>query len=268
MKWSGSKDSQADKIISYFPDEIRSYYEPFVGGGSTFLRLLEMEYPIDVYIISDLNVDLINVYHMIRSKPETLISSYLERHSEFNSGDLQTRKDYFSHVRNIFNETRRPEDFYFIMRTTTNGMPRYNKKGEFNNACHFSRPGMDPVEVERLIMKYHDLFKKNKIIFDVKSYEDNESFAEDDFIYLDPPYQNTKGMYFDNFNNKEFIEYVNNLTCKFALSYDGKVNDVNIDHIAPDHLRHVYLESGNSPFHRVTGNSRDSIVKESLYLNF
>lgn len=32
IKWSGSKRSQANEILKYFPKEIDTYYEPFCGG--------------------------------------------------------------------------------------------------------------------------------------------------------------------------------------------------------------------------------------------
>ncbi len=32
IKWSGSKRSQAKEIIKFFPQEIDTYYEPFVGA--------------------------------------------------------------------------------------------------------------------------------------------------------------------------------------------------------------------------------------------
>lgn len=60
----------------------------------------------------------------------------------------------------------------------------------------------------------------------------------------------------------------NKLDCNWALSYDGKVNDVEVAHVAPNYTRKEYLVSGNSSFRRVIGNSNDSIISESLYLNF
>jgi predicted metal-dependent phosphoesterase TrpH len=75
-------------------------------------------------------------------------------------------------------------------------------------------------------------------------------------------------MYFGGFDNKSFIKWINRLKCDWILSYDGKVNESNVEHSAPNFKRHEYLVSGNSSFRRVIGNSNDSIVSESLYLNF
>ena len=267
MKWSGSKDSQAKDIIKYFPKEIDSYYEPFLGGGSVFLELLESDIQINTYYLSDINNELIGVYQGIQFTPELIIEKYKEHYKNFNKGDIQQRKDYFKEVRINFNKTKNAEDFYWIMRTTTNGMPRYNKKGEFNNSCHFSRPGMNPLDVEKIINKYHKLFNENYIIFGNKSYENTEP-EKNDLVYMDPPYENTKGMYFGGFDNQSFIKWLNDSKTKWALSYDGKVNEDKVSHIAPNYIRHEYLVSGNSSFRRVIGKSNDSVISESLYLNY
>lgn len=272
MKWSGSKDSQAKNIISYFPKEISMYFEPFLGGGSIFLELLESNIEVENYILSDVNEELIGVYKLIQEEPEILISAYKKHYDNFNSNDIQHRKDYFSKIRKEFNDNKNPEDFYWIMRTTTNGMPRYNRRGEFNNSCHFSRPGMNPDDVSKLLFKYNDLFKSKNITFINNDYRKiGENFqlnSKYHLIYCDPPYENTKGMYFGGFDNKVFITWLNNLKCNWALSYDGKVNEDKINHVAPNYKRHEYLLSGNSSFRRVIGNSNNSIISESLYLNY
>jgi site-specific DNA-adenine methylase len=153
------------------------------------------------------------------------------------------------------------------MRTTTNGMPRYNRAGQFNNSCHFSRPGMKPDDVAELIIHYNKLFNSNNIQFLTGDYSIFNPINED-LVYCDPPYENTKGMYFGGFDNSRFINWINNLNCKWLLSYDGKVNEEKVAHNSPNYIRHEYLVSGNSSFRRVIGNSKDSIVSESLYLNF
>ncbi len=68
IKWSGSKDSQAKNIISYFPKEINTYFEPFLGGGSIFLELLESDIKVNTYYLSDINEELINIYGLIKYK--------------------------------------------------------------------------------------------------------------------------------------------------------------------------------------------------------
>ena len=40
IKWSGSKRSQSDQIISKMPRSIDTYYEPFLGGGSILINVL------------------------------------------------------------------------------------------------------------------------------------------------------------------------------------------------------------------------------------
>ena len=73
MKWSGSKDSQAKNIISFFPKKIESYREPFLGGGSVFLQLLESDIEVNNYYLSDLNKELIGIYQLIMDEPDLLI---------------------------------------------------------------------------------------------------------------------------------------------------------------------------------------------------
>ena len=265
LKWSGSKDSQSDEIIKHIPNDIKNYYEPFVGGGSIFLKLLETS-DIENYFISDYNEDLINIYKMIQNNPNHLISEYEQHYCNFNlvENTIENRKDYFRNIRERYNKEKSASDFYWIMRTTTNGMPRYNKKLEFNNSCHFSRPGMKPEKVKDLILKYSKLFNEKNVKFQTLNYLDVDVNG---FLYCDPPYENTKGMYFSNFNNKEFIQWLNKQD-KWILSYDGKVNDEKVEHNKPNYVRHKYLESGNSSFRRVIGNSKDSMIYESIYLNY
>lgn len=269
MKWSGSKCSQANEIIKYFPNEINTYYECFCGGGSIFLKLLESDIKIKKYIISDLNQELIGVYDLIKETPEILLETYNKHYNDFNSSDIQHRKDYFNKVKSHFNINKNPEDFYWLMRTVTNGMPRYNRSGIFNSSCHFSRPGMKPDEVKSLVHKYHKLFNEVDITFINGSYDDIlTNVSKSDIIYMDPPYENTKGMYFNNFDSEKFISFINKLDTKWLLSYDGKVNTDDIEHISPKFIRREYIISGNSPFRRVVGNSKDSVVSESLYINY
>ena len=61
IKWSGSKRSQAKNIVSYFPREIDTYYEPFCGGCSVLRALLESDIKVKNYVCSDINEGLIDL---------------------------------------------------------------------------------------------------------------------------------------------------------------------------------------------------------------
>lgn len=273
IKWSGSKRSQANLICNKLPNkEFNSYNEPFCGSASVLIELLNRDdkNKFNKFQCSDINKDLINLWNFIKENPEKLIEGYKYHHIEFNSSDIQHRKDYFDLVRTKYNNQHNPIDFMFIMRTTTNGMPRYNSDGNFNNSCHFSRPGINVDSLTDIILNASDLLNSNNVIFEHCSFEDYKNYSKDDFFYLDPPYNATKGMYYGNFETHNFFNWINNNNFTYILSYDGKIKDGDdyTIQIPINYTRHEYLESGNSSFRRVIGKSNDSIVLESIYMNY
>lgn len=270
IKWSGSKRSQAEKILEYFPREMNSYYEPFVGGGSVMRRLLSSDITVKNYICSDLNKGLIDLWNEIKINPLEVSQYYEKLWNELNADDDKARKrSYFEEVRARYNQEHNPLDFMFIMRTTTNGMPRYNKNGDFNNSFHITRNGITPQKLDKIILKWSELLSSKDIHFECCSYEDIKP-TKNDFMYLDPPYANTKGMYYGALNYETFWNWLRNIDCCYALSFDGISGDVDNTYSVPTDIydRHEYLLSGNSSFKRTIGKSNDSIVYESLYIKY
>lgn len=66
IKWSGSKRSQSEVIVSNFPKKITIYYEPFVGGGSVLYQLLNSDIKVESFIYSDINEDLIKLWNIMK----------------------------------------------------------------------------------------------------------------------------------------------------------------------------------------------------------
>ena len=268
IKWSGSKRSQAENILTYFPKEIDTYYEPFCGGASVLRRLLSSDIKVNRYVCSDLNSGLIDLWNEIINNPERVSSYYNRLWNELNvDDDKQRKKEYFATVRERYNREHNPLDFMFIMRTTTNGMPRYNRDGEFNNSFHVTRNGIIPETLEKIIYEWSELLNKNKVEFMACSYDEIKP-KENDFVYLDPPYANTKGMYYGTIDYDKLWNWLRNLPCKYALSFDGISGEEDNTWNVPQDVysRHEYLLNGNSSFKRTIGKSTDSIVYESLYL--
>lgn len=275
IKWSGSKRSQCDDIIGLFPLEIDTYYEPFCGGCSILRGLIDSEISVKRYVCSDINADLISLWNKIKDSPDEVYNSYVSLWSELNKdNNIDRKRGFFDEQRKIYNETHDPLVFFFIMRTCTNGMPRYNRNGEFNTSFHITRDGIKPEILKPVLYEWSDKLKRKNVEFIHRSYEDILcSVKEGDFVYMDPPYFNTKGMYFGGIVLGSFFGFLENLSkmnIKFALSFDGKSGEVDKTYSVPEtcYKRHLYIKSGNSSFKRTIGKDKNAVVYESLYLNY
>lgn len=269
IKWSGSKRSQSNDIIKYFPRDIDTYYEPFCGGASMLRTLLESDINVKKYVASDINKDLIKLFIAIKKIPNDVYRHYEDLWHSMNDGidDKAYKRKFFETVRERYNKYHNPLDFMFIMRTTTNGMPRYNQKGEFNNSFHITRNGINPDTLRSVVFDWSDILNEKNVEFRCCSF-DEICPNDNDFLYLDPPYANTTGMYYGSFDNVRLFEWIKGLKCKWVMSYDGISGNENNTFAVPKELynEHVYLKSGNSSFKRTIGRDRNAMVYESLYI--
>lgn len=273
IKWSGSKRIQSEQIISYFPKYMGTYYEPFCGGCSVLYQLMVSDEKFARnFVCSDTNPDLIDLWNVIKDNPEELFNEYSKMWSKMQSIDNKgMKRAYFEEIRNEFNRTRNPMLFFFIMRTCTNGIPRYNKHKEFNGTLHLTRDGIKPKRLQPVIMDWSELLNVNEVTFRCCDYKDIfEEVEEGDFLYLDPPYDNTRinryfgRVAFDDFFNQ--LRILNTMDIKFVLSFDGKSNGslvVPID----CYINKVYIDSKNSSFRRTKEGMTNKDVFESLYWN-
>lgn len=270
IKWSGSKRSQSEEIIKRIEDkEYDTYYEPFCGGCSVLFQLLHSGKKFKRYICSDKNNDLISLWNMVKDNPLKVTEEYAKMWNELNIDDNKERKkQYFYMTRDRFNKYKNPTDFMFIMRTTTNGMPRYNQKGEFNNSFHVTRNGIVPKTFSKIVMEWSEVLNKFDVQFVNRSYDEILA-KENDFIYLDPPYANTKGMYYGAIDYDNLWNWIRKQKCNYMLSFDGKTSSIDITYNVPKDIyyKHEYLYSGNSSFRRVIGTSNSEYVSESLYIS-
>lgn len=211
---------------------------------------------------------MIDLWNYIKTNPQELSDSYKIMWNELNADDDKERKkQYFYMVRKRFNTYRNPHDFMFIMRTTTNGMPRYNKSGEFNNSFHVTRNGIKPNTLQKLIYEWSQLLNINNVQFISQSYENIQS-EKGDVIYLDPPYANTKGMYYGVIDYEVLWRWLRDQQGMYLLSFDGTTSSEDMTYSVPQDTydTHEYIYSGNSSFRRVIGTSNKEYVNESLYI--
>jgi DNA adenine methylase len=261
IKWAGSKRSQSAAIAACVPPHGR-YVEPFVGGGAVLYQLSPED-----GLAGDICEPLIQLWERVKCEPAELGHAYRE-HWERLQKEGQT---YYYEVRERFNRRRDPSDFLFLSRTCVNGLIRFNRRGEFNNSFHLSRPGIHPSRLESVIKDWSMRVRHTEFV--CQDYRVTlGSCAAGDLIYLDPPYANTRGRYYGGIDPVELFDEIRSAIEKGALvilSYDGRAGDTVYRASVPGDLFPVKRElvSGNSPFRKTQG-GYVAQVRESLYLSF
>lgn len=300
IKWTGCKRTQADRIISNFPDKIDSYYELFLGSGAVLLRLLNdysekiRKFPTPTIAASDTNPDLIAMWVLIKTDPEKLINFYEKEWTARNTYDgilqpnnneeymVNHRKEHYYALRDRYNK-----DYFSgswengcllmtLLAFNFNGLVRYGKNG-FNAACMPVGSGIHPDTKKKIIMNCHELVKKYDVVFMCRSY-DQVRIHDGATVYLDPPYkmfldENKSGVYnADEFSIPNFYEWCNKAKKWMSLyvSFDGgNVGDEGFP--ASNGWQKITNDTGTSKFRRQmtkTKEPKKSLkTSESLYMS-
>lgn len=129
LKWAGGKTRLLPLILPRFPDRMRTYYEPFLGGGAVFFAMAAAR-RFERAVLADKNAELINVYTVVRDHLDELIEGmtpYAEKAKD---------SDWYYYVRSLkpteLNPIERAVRMMFLNRTCFNGLYRVNRRGEFN----------------------------------------------------------------------------------------------------------------------------------------
>lgn len=233
VKWAGGKRQLLPILTEYIPKKFDSYFEPFLGGGAVLFYLIS-ENPKHKCFASDLNSDLILSYVTIRDRVEELIVA-LEDHSK---NYFENPKQYYYKVResNSKNQIEKVARLIFLNKTCFNGLYRVNGKGEFNVPIgRYSNPNI--VNKENLLAISHAIQSKDISIKCQDFTKALETAHENDFVYLDPPYQPVSHTAnFTSYTNDSFcyndqerlfaqFEKLDSKGCKVMLS-NSKSNEV------------------------------------------
>ena len=201
VKWVGGKRQllkQFKELDLYPPDafnpKINKYFEPFVGGGAVFFDLLPKK-----AFLSDLNMELIATYNVIKNDVDSLIKSLKKYKHD---------KDFFLKIRaedpNKLTDLEIASRFIYLNRTCFNGMYRVNSKGGFNvpfgkynnpiicDEINLHRVSESLKNVEIRHQDYKEILKKAKA---------------GDFVYFDPPYYPvSKTASFTSYTKDSFLD--------------------------------------------------------------
>lgn len=198
IKYSGGKQKEIPQILPYIPQFTGRYIEPFFGGGALFFYLEPHS-----AIINDINSNLIAFYEevkynypKIKEELSWIEAVYSQNRKVFEETVALKPEDRVSDaneelyykIRDMYNGlTDRKFSFgtiyYFINKTAYSGMIRYNSSGHFN--VPYGR--YKNFNTSLLTEAHHKLLEHAEILN--RSYEDIFAMTkENDFIFLDPPY--------------------------------------------------------------------------------
>ena len=235
VKYRGGKSKEIPHLINHIPKFTGRYIEPFFGGGALFFHLEPKK-----AIINDINSKLISFYLGVKNDFETLKlelteieKNYTKNRKKFEELKSKTpdkrvedeNEPLYYQIRDMFNELSEKKYseallYFFINKTAYSGMMRYNSKGEFNvpygRYANFNTS---------LVTQYHSQLLAKTEIYNLDYSEIFKIATEDDFMFLDPPYDCVFSDYGnvehkDGFNERNHIELANqykNLKCKSLM---------------------------------------------------
>jgi DNA adenine methylase len=239
LKYRGGKSREIPKFLNYIPDDYERYVEPFLGGGAVFFYLEP-----DNAILNDVNTRLITFYEQLRDQYPLMRSQLnaLQEKYEKNQGGFKKLKlkkpdeiipnaneDLYYKMREKYNKS---DDatylegvvYFFINKTAYSGMIRYNNNGEYNVPF-----GRYPNFNTQLLTEQHSILLKNAVLYNLDYAKIFEMTTENDFIFLDPPYDCVFNDYgnidmmngFDEEEHKRLADDFKKLQCR-ALMVIGK----------------------------------------------
>lgn len=255
MFYVGDKYKLIKEIKQYFPKNINTFIEPFVGGGSVFLNV-----EANSYVLNDIDKNIYNLHLFLQKKACKIdfldeVLKYIKRYNLSRSflEDIvpkQLKQEYKKTYYAKFNKQgydKLKQDFnklenknylllYLLLIYGFNRMIRFNSKGEFNvpvGNVDFNK------NVLQALDDYSEFIKNINIKFENLDFKDfivKNGFKKGDFMYLDPPYLITFSEYNKIWNkDKEhelliFLDNLHQRNIKFAISnvthYKGRVNNI------------------------------------------
>ena len=243
LKWVGGKTQIMHTLMDLFPENIDTYHEPFVGGGSVLFTCLSTK-SVNKVFASDINPFLIGMYKNVKENPDgfvtemrTLIKNFNEctgtevnRKPKTIKEAKTSRESYYYWVRAQFNAVPSEEQmslktssmFLFLNKTCFRGLYREGPNGFNVPYGNYKNPAiMD----ESHIHEVSELIKN--VTFTVEDFTHSLARVKPgDFVYLDPPYAPINDTSFVNYNSSGFdlnkhralFKMCRELKCKMLMS--------------------------------------------------
>lgn len=239
LRYPGGKTRASEMLVKNMPD-FTEYREPFIGGGSVFIKAIQ-NYPSANYWINDLYYDLYCFWDEVKNNMNELIVIVKKWKNEYTNG-----KELYNFLcDNLFNFSKieRGAAFFVLNRITFSGTSLSGgySQGAFNG--RFTDSSIERIE------KVQPLLLNTKIT----NFDYSELLQKDGdnvFIFMDPPYHTaTKSALYGNngklhkgFDHERFANEVKSCKHKWLITYDDC-----------DYIRNLYKDYTIIPFELMYG---------------
>lgn len=271
LKWIGNKQKQAEDIISFFPRNYGTYFEPFLGSGGVLGTLSPKR-----AIASDIFPPLLEIWQALHTDKDLLKTWYQDRYELITS----LGKEYaYKYVLDSYNKSPNGADLIFILRTCYGGVVRFRKKDGFmSTPCGVHNP-ITPEKFSYRVDLWSDRVLGVEFSLCDFSISMDRAVAGD-LIYCDPPYVNSQTILYgaQDFSLSRLLEKISECKARgvyVALSIDGTKysGEKNIDINIPYGLfeREVFINVGHSMLKRFQMDGRKlegHLVTDRLLLTY
>ncbi|TAE19913.1 MAG: DNA adenine methylase [Bacteroidetes bacterium] len=236
LKWAGGKSQLLEQLQHYLPTtlkkgNIKTYVEPFLGGGSVFFALSQ-QFKFEKVYLSDINKDLVLTYQVVQQHLEALLELLTTYQTTYNQTPQAERNKLYLSVRELFNQQRfginyneigekeieRASHFIFLNKTCFNGLFRLNAKGGFNVPYGKYKKAS--------ILDEANLRAVSRSLQNVEIVHGDYSACLDkvdaqSFVYFDPPYRPISSTAnFTTYTGKKFGDEEQTQLAQFFRSLD------------------------------------------------
>jgi DNA adenine methylase len=271
LKWIGNKHRFASEIISYFPVDYHTYFEPFIGSGAVWGTLAP-----ERAFISDVFTPLVEIWQKLQSDPEELKQWYLDRYKIMTQDEKVVG---YEKIKASYNAKPNGADLLFLCRSCYGGVVRFRQRdGYMSTPCGAHKP-MPPENFASRVDQWKVLTVGTTITR--MDYSLAMGMAkEGDLAYCDPPYSFSQNILYgaQSFNLKHLFDTMQSCKARgvrLALSIDGtkKSGNTLCNISIPDGLfeREVLVNCGRSMLKRFQMNGQTlekEIVADRLLLTY
>lgn len=217
LKWIGNKQRFAHEIVSYFPAQFGTYFEPFLGSGAVLATLAPKS-----AVGSDVFGPLIEIWQTLQRNPDQLKQWYAERWGRMKR---ESKEVVYERIKASYNSYPNGPDLLYLCRSCYGGVVRFRKAdGYMSTPCGAHQP-ISPASFNRRVEEWHRRCRNSEFIqSDYGAVM--EQARRGDLIYCDPPYFDTQAIIYgaQTFRLSQLFETIEKCRSRgvyVALSIDG-----------------------------------------------